>query len=63
MRSYENEMYKIYDDFEGFGEEISYKELRKIWDDNHEDDPCLNYFDSFEEWFKETLDNGWIAIA
>ena len=46
-----------------FGKEIlTHEELKKFWDDNHENDPCMDFFNSFEEWLDTTVDNGYLSI-
>ena len=39
------------------GEKINFKDIKKYWDDNFDTDPCLQEYDSFEDWFKETKQN------
>lgn len=39
------------------GEKITFKDIKKYWDDNFDTDPCLQEYDSFEDWFKETKQN------
>lgn len=35
------------------------EELEKFYNLYHNDDPCLEEFDSFEEWFEESRRNGY----
>lgn len=39
------------------GEKITFKDIKKYWDNNFDTDPCLQEYDSFEDWFKETKQN------
>lgn len=39
------------------GEKITFKDIKKYWDDNFDTDPCLQEYNSFEDWFKETKQN------
>lgn len=39
------------------GEKITFAEIKKYWDNNFDTDPCLQEYDSFEDWFKETKQN------
>lgn len=36
------------------GSKISYEEIRDYWDNNYDDDPSLQEYDSFENWWKDT---------
>ena len=44
----------------GLGETISYDELRDMWNTNHEGDPSMVTYHSFEEWLDDTCANGYI---
>lgn len=37
------------------GQQYDYDQLWEIWDDNHEDDPVMNEYDSFDYWLRDTV--------
>lgn len=41
------------------GEKVTYDFLRKYWDENKDSDPSLEEFDSFDNWFKVSKENGY----
>lgn len=56
----------LYVDREGnaFGEpDKIYREdeLRSYWDTDHDSDPVMQEYDSFESWLSDTLDNGYLS--
>lgn len=37
------------------GQQYDYDQLWEIWDDNHEDDPVMDEYDSFDYWLRDTV--------
>lgn len=35
-------------------------EAKQYWEDYHKDDPVMSEYDSYEDWFKESKENGYI---
>ncbi|MBO7691111.1 MAG: DUF2213 domain-containing protein, partial [Methanobrevibacter sp.] len=41
--------------------QIYKSEAKKYWDENHKDDPSLSDYNSYEEWYKDSEENGYIV--
>lgn len=54
----------MYEDLGGFGKDgewISLEEIKKYWNSEKDHDPSLMYYDDFRDWFRDTIDNGFIS--
>lgn len=56
--------YDMYEDCDGSlvgrGKRISRDDLINIWKANHNSDPCMSQYDTFDEWIDDTRNNGYI---
>lgn len=56
---------RLYRDVEGGfggnkGDVYSEDDLKMIWERDHEDDPVMEEYDSYEAWIADTINNGWL---
>lgn len=42
------------------GEMYSEDDLRSMWDRDHDDDPCMAEYNSYEAWMSDNINNGWL---
>ena len=42
------------------GQLYSERDLRSIWDRDHDDDPCMEEYSSYEAWMDDNINNGWL---
>lgn len=46
--------------FTDVGGEVTTEDLRRIYDDDHDTDPVIRQYNSFDEWFNDSLNNGYL---
>ena len=55
---YGEDDYERYEDADGIfgerGEVYSFKDIKEYWNNNHDSDPSLEAFGTFEDWWSET---------
>jgi len=54
---YEEEYTDVGGGFGEVGEIITLGEAKEYWNNNHDGDPCLEYYSSFEDWWNDTVTN------
>lgn len=54
----------MYEDLDGCivgkGKKTSLEDLKTMYEDLHKYDPVINQYDSFEDWMKDNVDNGYL---